>query len=134
MATAYGILHEENGVFGVSFPDFPGCVTGGDNEEEAVRKADEALTFHIAGMVEDGETVPSPRSQKELWQDPEFVDSIEGGILFIARCELPKKAVRINISMDESLVEQIDRAAEHMGQSRSAFLAEAARARLKSAA
>jgi metal-responsive CopG/Arc/MetJ family transcriptional regulator len=36
--------------------------------------------------------------------------------------------------MDESLIEQIDRAAEHMGQSRSAFLADAARARLKSAA
>jgi predicted RNase H-like HicB family nuclease len=134
MPTAYGILHEENGVFGVLFPDFPGCVTGGESEEDAVRKADEALTFHVAGMVEDGESIPSSRGQKELWQDPDFAESVKDGVLFIARYELPKKAVRINISMDESLIEQIDRAAEHMGQSRSAFLADAARARLKSAA
>jgi predicted RNase H-like HicB family nuclease len=135
MATTWGIMHHENGVVGVSFPDFPGCITGAETEEEAARKADEVLTFHVAGMVEDGDPIPSSRTQKELLEDPEFVEGMQnGGVLLLVRYELPKKAIRINISMDESLIEAIDRAAEHRGQSRSAFLAEAARARLKNAA
>lgn len=135
MARTWAIMHHENGVVGISFPDFPGCVTGAETEEEAARKADEVLTFHVAGMVEDGDPIPSSRSQKELLEDPDFIESIRnGGVLLLARYELPKKAIRINISMDESLIEAIDRAAEHRGQSRSAFLAEAARARLKDAA
>jgi predicted RNase H-like HicB family nuclease len=34
--------------FGVSFHDFPGCVTAGKSLDEARRKAPEALAFHIA--------------------------------------------------------------------------------------
>jgi predicted RNase H-like HicB family nuclease len=33
--------------FGVSFPDFPGCVAAGRTLEEARRMAIEALAFHI---------------------------------------------------------------------------------------
>ena len=46
--------------FGVSFPDFPGCITAGRTSEEARRRAAEALSFHIAGMIEDGEKIPNP--------------------------------------------------------------------------
>jgi predicted RNase H-like HicB family nuclease len=48
--------------FGVSFPDFPGCITAGRTLEEARRRAAEALSFHIAGMIEDGEKIPNPSS------------------------------------------------------------------------
>jgi predicted RNase H-like HicB family nuclease len=131
MPFAHAILHEENGVFGVSFPDFPGCITGADSEEDAIRKADEVLTFHVAGMLEDGEALPARRSVKALRADPETRDSLADGVLFLARYELPRKSVRINISMDETLVEAIDRAAEYANQSRSGFLAEAARLRIR---
>lgn len=46
--------------FGVSFPDFPGCITAGRTFEEARRRAAEALSFHIAGMIEDGEKNVTP--------------------------------------------------------------------------
>lgn len=131
MPLAHAILHEENGVYGVSFPDFPGCITGADSEEEAIRKADEALTFHVAGMLEDGETLPLKRGLLDLKADPEVRAVMADGVLFIARYELPKKSVRINISMDESLIEAIDRAALHANQSRSGFLADAARVRIR---
>jgi len=40
-------LHKDSkSDFGVSFPDFPGCVTAGKSLEEARRKAPEALAFH----------------------------------------------------------------------------------------
>jgi predicted RNase H-like HicB family nuclease len=131
MPLAHAILHEENGVYGVSFPDFPGCITGADSEDEAVRKADEALTFHVAGMLEDGEALPVKRGLVDLKADPEVRAAMADGVLFMARYELPKKSVRINISMDESLIEAIDRAAEQSHQSRSGFLAEAARLRIR---
>jgi predicted RNase H-like HicB family nuclease len=54
-------LHKDrDSDFGVSFPDFPGCVTAGRTLEEARRMAAEALALHIAGMIEDGEMVPDP--------------------------------------------------------------------------
>jgi len=40
---------------------------------------------------------------------------------------IPGKAVRVNITIDEALLEQIDRAAAAGGSNRSAFLADAAR-------
>ncbi len=131
MPFAHAVLHEADGVYGVSFPDFPGCVTGADSEEDAIRKADEVLTFHVAGMLEDGEALPGRRSLKELLADPETRETLSDGVLFLARYELPRKSVRINISMDETLIEAIDRAAEHANQSRSGFLAEAARQRIR---
>jgi predicted RNase H-like HicB family nuclease len=43
-------LHKEKASdFGVSFPDFPGCVTAGKTLEEARAMAVEALTMHMAG-------------------------------------------------------------------------------------
>lgn len=131
MPFAHAVLHEENGAFGVSFPDFPGCITGADSEEDAIRKADEVLSFHVAGMLEDGEGLPARRSVKELLADPGIRESLVDGVLFLARYELPRKSVRINISMEETLVEAIDRAAEHANQSRSGFLADAARQRIR---
>ena len=46
--------------FGVSFPDFPGCITAGRTLDEAKALALEALTGHIGVMREAGEPVPAP--------------------------------------------------------------------------
>jgi predicted RNase H-like HicB family nuclease len=68
MPVAYAIIHEQNGVFGVSFPDFPGRITGGDTEENAIRKA---LTFHVSGMVEDCLPLPAQMMVTESgWRFP----------------------------------------------------------------
>jgi len=45
---------------GVTFPDFPGCITCGKNEEEAIQNAQKALALHIRGMINDNETLPAP--------------------------------------------------------------------------
>ncbi len=64
-------LHKDSkSDFGVSFPDFPGCVTAGKSLDEARRKAPEALAFHIAGMLEDGEKIPKPSKMDDLAGDP----------------------------------------------------------------
>jgi predicted RNase H-like HicB family nuclease len=56
--------------YGVSFPDFPGCITAGTSLEEARRMAAEALSLHIAGMRQDGERLPKPSTLDELRNDP----------------------------------------------------------------
>lgn len=131
MPIAYALIHEEDGVFGVSFPDFPGAVTTGRNEEEAIRKSCEALTFHITGMVEDGDPLPFQRSLAELKADPEFRAASQNAVVALIPFDLPAKSVRLNISMDENLLSAVDRAAQAAGQSRSAFLADAARQRIR---
>lgn len=129
MPLAYALIHREAGVSGIAFPDFPGVVATGRTAEEAIRKGSEALSFHVAGMVADGDTVPDLRALEALQRDPDFRDDAEGGVLALVRFDLPAKAVRI--SVDEHLLGAIDRAASAAGQSRSAFLADAARMKIR---
>ena len=46
--------------FGVSFPDFPGCVSAGRTLDQAVLGAHEALAGHVALMAADGDSLPDP--------------------------------------------------------------------------
>ena len=41
-------------------PDLPGCVSAGKTREEAEERMREALAFHIEGLRDAGEPVPSP--------------------------------------------------------------------------
>jgi hypothetical protein len=68
-------------------------------------------------MARAGESIPKPSGNVPI--DPEVDDHCR----FLARVELPGKAVRLNITMDEGLVAAIDKVASN----RSSFLADAAR-------
>jgi predicted RNase H-like HicB family nuclease len=134
MPLTYALIHGEDGSFGVSFPDFPGAITSGRSAEEAIRKASEMLSFHVAGMVEDGDVLPQLRGLADLQADPDFVEDSAGAVLALIPFDMPTRAVRVNITIEESLLKAIDQAASAGGQSRSAYLAEAARARIRTAA
>ena len=43
-------------------PDLPGCVATGATVEETERRLREAIELHVAGMREDGLSVPEPSS------------------------------------------------------------------------
>jgi predicted RNase H-like HicB family nuclease len=90
-------LHKDrDSDFGVSFPDFPGCVTAGKTLGEAQRLAGEALALHIAGMIEDGETVPEPSSLDALASDP----VLKGAVAVLVSVEPAEKTVRMNKGLD----------------------------------
>jgi len=113
--------------FGVEFPDFPGCVTAGTTLDEARRMADEALRLHVEGMIEDGDALPAPSALGAIMQDA----ANAAAVAFLV--DVPSEAsrvVRVNITLPEELLQQIDKATKN----RSRFLAEAARAALRSAA
>ena len=63
-------LHDDDDPgFGISFPDFPGCVSDGDTVDDALRRGAEALSFHVEGMLADGEPIPRPRSLHDIKAD-----------------------------------------------------------------
>jgi len=74
--TSYiGIVHKDSGSdFSLSFPDFPGCVTAGRDMPELQRMAEEALAFHVEGMLEDGAKVPQPSALETVMLDPDYSD------------------------------------------------------------
>ena len=134
MAHVVMLVHQEDGRFGASFPDFPGATTVAGDLDTLYRKAAEMLAFHVAGMAEDGEEIPRLRALEELRGDPGFCEDSADAMVALMQVEIPGRAVRVNISMEEGLLRRIDRAAEATGESRSAFLAQAAKARLSAGA
>lgn len=110
--------------YGVSFPDFPGVVTAGTDLDDARSMAEEALALHVDGMVEDGEAIPEPSALEAVMADPENGDGV--AILVSLPAE-SKKAVRVNITLPEDVLKEIDAFAEAQGLTRSGFLARAAR-------
>ena len=112
--------------FGVSFPDFPGCITAGKSLDEAHRMAAEALALHIAGMIEDGDPIPAPSSLDSLAKDPARKD----GVAFLVRAEpLLERTVRVNITAREKQIAEIDRLAAKAGLSRSSVMVQSALSR-----
>ena len=72
-----GIVHKDpSSDFGVSFPDFPGCISAGETLAEAAALAQEALLGHIELMVEDGEPIPEPMTLEAALADPDFRDGV----------------------------------------------------------
>ena len=55
------ILHKaEEGGFWVTFPDFPECMTQGDDMQSAYEMAVDALGLAITTRIEDNEELPTP--------------------------------------------------------------------------
>src|SRR5271154_5244977 len=116
-------LHKErDSDYGVSFPDFPGCITAGRTLDEASRMAAEALALHIQGMIEDGDVVPEPSKVDDIAADA----AKRGAIAFLVNVELPDATVRVNITARESQIERIDALAEAAGLTRSGYMVRAA--------
>jgi predicted RNase H-like HicB family nuclease len=116
-------LHKDRSSdFGVSFPDFPGCITAGRTLEEARELAVEALTLHMAGMIEDGEALPEASTLDELAGDP----AMKGAVAFLVSAKAREKTVRVNITARDSQIEVIDMLARAAGMNRSSYMVQSA--------
>lgn len=75
---------------GVWFPDLPGCISGGDDVDEALQNAPEALELYAQDLSEDGRQLPRPRTLTELKADPDVADDLRN--YMVALIELPARA------------------------------------------
>jgi len=125
MRSYIALIHKDpRSEFGVSFPDFPGCISAGATLDEARTNAEEALAFHVEGMAEDGDAIPEPSSLEQIMADPENRDAVA---VLIPLREQAARTVRVNITLPEATLAEIDRYAEAHGFTRSGFLAQAAK-------
>ncbi len=130
MTTYIAIIHKEaDSDYGVSFPDFPGCVSAGATLEETRAGAAEALGLHIKGMEEDGETIPKPSKLDDIMKHPDFAD----GVAVLVDAPKVTKAIRVNITAPEDVMHTIDAYAEQHGYTRSGFLIQTALEKIRAA-
>jgi len=75
---------------GVWFPDLPGCTSAGDDIDQALRNAPEALELYAESFAVDGKPLPPPRTLMELKADPDIADDIKA--YMVALVEFPARA------------------------------------------
>lgn len=120
------VIHKETeSDYGVTVPDLPGCFSAGETVDEALTNVVEAIECHVEGLLLDDEPVPSGRAIEHHQKNREFA----GGIWAVVDLDLSKlsgKAKRVNITLPERLLAQIDSFASRTGETRSGLLAHAA--------
>lgn len=116
------VWKDEGSAYGATVPDMPGVNTAADELADLPALVQEAVEAMF-----DGEDVAVPQpSAIERWQSAR---AYRGGFWLLVEVDLSRvnaRAVRVNVSMPESLLARIDRAASDRHLSRSGFLALAA--------
>ncbi len=126
-----GLIHRDDTAYGISFPDLPGCVSAAASLDELLLDGKEALDLHIEGMLQDGEELPEFRSLEALRADPQFTeDFADAELVTLLSVDIPGRAVKVTITMEEHLLHRLNKAAERQGYTRSGFIAEAVRRKL----
>jgi len=120
-------LGDDRHAYGVVVPDVPGCFSAGDTLEEAILNAQEAIEFHISGMVEDGESIPHP-TQIEAYKDKEEFNGFIFSVVDVDLSHLLGKSEKINVTLPSLLLRRIDEfvASHPEYKNRSNFLAKIA--------
>ena len=64
----YAVIYETgpSGGFSAYVPDLPGCIAAAATLQETRNLMEEAIEFHIEGMLLHGEKVPEPSSLAEM--------------------------------------------------------------------
>jgi predicted RNase H-like HicB family nuclease len=129
MADYVGILDRSGKVWGVRFPDVPGCVGAGASPEEAIADATKALRDVIAYKRRERFELPTASAVSDILASGEIGPG-ETAILIPLVLDTGR-TIRANLTFDAGLLNAIDDEATRRGLTRSAFLASAAREKLE---
>ncbi len=72
--------------YGVVVPDLPGCFSAGDNLDEALTKAREAILLHLDRLLDDGLSFPKPSTIVAL---SVTVSAMPNTIAYVAKRSAP---------------------------------------------
>lgn len=118
---------DEERAHGAELPDFPGCFSAADSWSDLPGKIQEAVELYCE---DEDMVVPNPTPLDKLIDNPDY----EGGFWMMMDIDISKlktKSVRLNVSLPEGLLRQIDNEARTRHMSRSAFLAMSAQHELE---
>jgi len=77
--THYVAIVEDAGAdkaIGIWFPDLPGCFSAGDDIDDALRNAHEALALYAEAEAQEGRALPKPRTISTLKSDPAVLSDL----------------------------------------------------------
>lgn len=66
---------------GLWFPDLPGCFSAGEDVDEALRNAEEAVVLFAEALAVDGKRLPTPRSLAALRRDPQVAGDLRDHLI-----------------------------------------------------
>lgn len=120
------VIHKDrDSDYGVTVPDLPGCFSAGDTADAALTNAIEAIECHIEGLLNDGERIPPGMPIENYRAKREFASGI-WALVDVDLSKLSGKVRRVNITLPERILTQIDSFASRTGDTRSGFLVHAA--------
>jgi predicted RNase H-like HicB family nuclease len=93
--THYIAIIEDAGsdhAIGVWFPDLPGCTSAGDDIDEALQNAPEALELYAESLRQDSKPLPRPRTLAELRADPEIAEDLRANMVALIPLRTPAHA------------------------------------------
>lgn len=124
MTHYYALIHKDKDTtYGISFPDFPGCIGASDiSSDAAIEDATQALGLHVEGMLKEGFDIPKPSAMDNILKY-----YIDGVFVKIPLKINLGKTVRVNITIDQNTLDLIDHEAKTRHMTRSSFMAEAAK-------
>ncbi len=121
------VLHTDDGVrYGVTVPDLPGCFSAGDTFDAALESVSEAIDLHVETLIADGCDIPERQPIATHQTNPDYT----GGVWAVVEVPVEKyfgPAEKVNITLPRLLLAKIDEYARSHGETRSGFLAQAAR-------
>jgi predicted RNase H-like HicB family nuclease len=123
------LIEEDNGNYGVIFPDLPRVTSSGNDYEEAIKNAHEILAYFAETIV-----LPTSRTLEQIektWTDwQEWKENYKFIATYITVLPISTKTKRINIIMNEGLLAKVDMVAKN----RSEFICNAVENALNGAA
>ncbi len=109
----------------ITFPHFPGVTSVAVEFRDVMQQARDALASMVEDMLAEGETLPraiedgaSPDFDPAPYTSPRAL---------LVPVDVPGRAVRVNVSIDEGLLGRLDEIARRSGNTRSGLLARGAR-------
>ena len=113
--------------WGVEVPDIPGCYSVGDDLDDAMAMAREAIEGHFEILAEDGAPIPSAQKVTLHAANPKYAGCM-WAVVDIDVTKYLGKAQKLNITLPGYLLNRIDEYVLHHPEekSRSGFLASAA--------
>ena len=124
--TYFMFVHDDGEGKGLwcEFPDLPGCMTDGDNLDDLVKNAADALESWLAAVGESGDVLPDASDAEALKAK---ADACADPVIFVVPVTgyLPDVPARINITSTEAKIAEITAFAKRVKRTRSELMVNA---------
>ena len=89
---------DDQHAWGVEVPDIPGCFSAGDDLDDAIAMAREAIEGHFEILAEDGSAIPSASKVTHHASNPQYA-GVTWALVDIDVSKYLGKAQKLNITL-----------------------------------